>query len=332
MDRAYPASRFALIAALFPATAQAAGPPRPPPPSAVSQPARDAEALFNQGRRLVSVGRYADACPCFIESERLDHGVGTMLNLADCFEKNGQIASAWSGFRAAAAAAAAEGQPDREQIAREREIALLPQLARLAITPPQQGLPPGSEVHRDGILVSPWLWSSPVPVDPGDHVIVVAAPGKVDYAATVHMPKQQAMTIVARIPVLRNRPAPPPKEPVAAVPPPTSLAPRAKVGLALAGLGGAGVVAGALFGVRALGLKADSDWHCGSTDHCDERGVSLRADARTAGDVATGALIAAGAVLAGGLVLYVTAPERRAVTASFGLSREAAGVTLEATW
>lgn len=333
MNRAYPALRFALLAALFPATAQAGAPPRAPPLIVVAQPARDAEALFNQGRRLVSLGRYAEACPSFIESERLDHGVGTMLNLADCYEKNGQTASAWAGFRAAAAAAAAEGQPDREQIAREREIALLPQLAHLAITPSQQGLPPGSEVHRDGILVSPWLWSSPVPVDPGDHVIVVAAPGKVDYAATVHVPKQPPMTIVARIPALQNRPAPPPTAPVTvAPPPPPSLHPRAKVGLALLGVGSAGVVAGAIFGVRALGLKADSDRHCNDMDHCDPVGMPVRTAARAMGNASSIAFIAAGAALTGGLVLYGTAPSHRAMTASFGLSREAASVAVEATW
>jgi hypothetical protein len=332
MDRASRAAWFALIAALIPASARAAGPPRLPSPSAALQPVKDAEALFNEGRRLVALGRYAEACPCFIASERLDHGVGTMLNLADCQEKNGQTASAWAGFRAAAAAANAEKQPDREEIAREREIALLPQLAHLAILPPQQGLPPGSEVHRDGILVSPWLWSSPVPVDPGDHVVVVAAPGKVDYSITVHVPKQPPMTIVARVPALQDRPAPPPKAPVTVAPPNATLHPRAKVGLALVGLGGAGVIAGALLGVKALGLKSDSATDCHQSNLCNGTGVGVLSRAVAFGNASTIAFIAAGAALTGGLVLYGTAPERRVMTASFGLSRQAASVAVEATW
>lgn len=330
MDRAYPAKLLALIAALFPASAQAGAPPLPSAPT----PALRAEALFNEGRRLIQVGRYADACACFVESERLDHGVGTMLNLADCYEKNGQTASAWAGFRAAAAAADAEGQADREQIARERELALSSQLAHLIILPPHQGLPPGTEVHRDGILVNPWLWTSPVPVDPGDHVIVVAAPGKVDHATTVHVPKQPVVTIVARIPVLQNRPAPPPKAPAAVVQPlPShSLPLRATVGMVLVGVGSVGAVAGSILGVRALGLKADSDPHCNMENHCDSDGFAMRAEARTAGDASSIAFIAAGAVLVGGLVLYATAPSQRTMTASFGLSREAASVAVEATW
>ncbi len=328
MVRAYPALLLSLSAALFPAPAAAGDPPRP----AAQSVAGRAESLFEQGRKLVSQGRYTEACPIFLESERVDHGVGTMLNLADCYEKIGLTASAWAGFRAAAAAAIAEGQPDREHIARERELVLQPQLAHLTITPPPQGLPSGSEMHRDGVLVSPWLWNSPVPVDPGNHAVVVAAPGKIDYATTAHVQRQSAATIVVRIPALHRRPAPPPTAPVVVVPPPPSLHPRAKAGLVALGLGGAGLVVGGIFGVRALGLKGDSAEHCDESDHCDLEGKSLRSRASIAGTGASIAFIAAGAAIVGGLVLYATAPSPRGMTASFGLSGGTASIAVGATW
>src|SRR4051812_16548065 len=65
----------------------------------------EAEALFDQGRRLLAAGNYAAACPKLEASNRLDPGIGTMLNLGDCYEKNGQTASGWAAFREAAAAA-----------------------------------------------------------------------------------------------------------------------------------------------------------------------------------------------------------------------------------
>src|ERR1700678_3583891 len=70
-----------------------------------------AEALFDEGKALMAAGNYASACPKFAESNRLDEGIGTSLWLADCFEKNGQTASAWAEFRAAAALAVKASDP-----------------------------------------------------------------------------------------------------------------------------------------------------------------------------------------------------------------------------
>src|SRR6188508_1232334 len=69
-----------------------------------------AEALFIEGRRLVAEGKTAEGCAKFAESQALDPGVGTLLNLARCYERIGRTASAWTTYREAASRAQAAGQ------------------------------------------------------------------------------------------------------------------------------------------------------------------------------------------------------------------------------
>src|SRR5258708_17552643 len=83
-----------------------------------------AQALFDQAKQLATSGKYADACPKFEESERLDPGIGTQFQLASCYEHVGRIASAWTLFLDVASAARGMKQPEREKVARERAAAL----------------------------------------------------------------------------------------------------------------------------------------------------------------------------------------------------------------
>ncbi len=71
-----------------------------------------AESLFEDARQLVTVGKVAEACPKFADSQRLDPSVATLLNLANCWEKLGRTATAWATYREAASAADAAGRKD----------------------------------------------------------------------------------------------------------------------------------------------------------------------------------------------------------------------------
>src|SRR5260221_4825909 len=74
-----------------------------------------AESLFSEARALLKAKRYAEACAKLVVSQRLDPGVGTLLNLALCYEQGGQTASAWATYREAAAAAKTARQLARSQ-------------------------------------------------------------------------------------------------------------------------------------------------------------------------------------------------------------------------
>src|SRR5580698_2670520 len=101
-------------------------------PDARAQSSSDqaaAEALFKQGRDLMASGQYAEACPKLAESERLDPAPGTLLNLATCYERNGQVASAWVTYKEAATVARKADQPERAQLARRKAAELEPKLS-----------------------------------------------------------------------------------------------------------------------------------------------------------------------------------------------------------
>ena len=87
MRRPWLASLLGIAMLASPAFARAAE-----PPSA-------AQVAFDEGRRLEDSGDFPAAAARFEESERLEHALGTLLNLANCYERGGRLASAWRAFR-----------------------------------------------------------------------------------------------------------------------------------------------------------------------------------------------------------------------------------------
>ena len=55
-----------------------------------------AEALFRKAKALATDGEWAEASPKFAASFELDEQLGTLMNLADCREHLGKLATAWT--------------------------------------------------------------------------------------------------------------------------------------------------------------------------------------------------------------------------------------------
>lgn len=146
-----------------------------------------AQALFDQGKKLMTEKKYAEACPKFEESQKLDPGLGTQMNLALCYESMGRTASAWSLYLEVAGSAKSAGQTDREKRARDSAKALEPKLSKLTI---EVASPPtGLEVKRNGVLVNQATWGTPIPVDPGDVTVTAMAPDRKEWSETVKIEK-----------------------------------------------------------------------------------------------------------------------------------------------
>lgn len=149
----------------------------PCPARAQAADAALAQSLFDQARQLMAARRYREACPLFAESQRLDPGGGTLLNLAICHEGEGKLATAWGEFNAALGDATRNARKGREQIARSHIAALEPRLSHLTVLVASRAGVPGLAVSLDGNPMTPATWGIPVAVDPGTHRLEASAPG-----------------------------------------------------------------------------------------------------------------------------------------------------------
>ena len=147
----------------------------------------------------MAAGTYAEACPKFAESHRLDPGGGTLLNLAVCHEGEGKLATAWGEFQEALALARADGREDRISLAEQRIAAIEPQLARLTVTPPANP-PEDLVVSVNGTPLGAAACGAPMPVDAGSVRIEVSAPGHQEFVKSVDI--RDGENIVVEVPML----------------------------------------------------------------------------------------------------------------------------------
>ena len=287
-----------------------------------------AEALFDRGITLLRDGRLEEACARLEQSLAIEHGIGTMLYLAECYEKSGRSASAWALFREASSEAQAAGQPERAVAGRQRAERLEPTLSRLTVEVPDASRVPGLEVSRNGTVVAAGVWGLPLPVDPGQQKVEARAPGYLPQQQVVVVEKNSTSAKVL-IPLLNPAPvpavaesAPAPVGPAQSAPASLALANTAAVqepehglstqklvGIIVGGTGVALLAVGAGFGARANNKNGDAKAAgCHGKVCNDQRGVDLTDSALTASRVADVGIIGGGALVAGGLLTYFLAP------------------------
>ena len=132
--------------------------------------AATAQALFDEATALKDKEQWAAACPKFASSYKLDPALGTLLNLANCYEKTGQIASAWARWEEAYQWAL-KNNDDRVEYAKKNRDAIAPKLPRLKIT--VNNPVPALSIESDTVKVTEPMYGTALPVDPGEHVVFV---------------------------------------------------------------------------------------------------------------------------------------------------------------
>jgi serine/threonine-protein kinase len=277
------------------------GAPASAQPSASSEAA--AEALYLEGESLVEKGQFATACPKFADSQRLDPQLGTLLHLADCYERNGQTASAWVTFREAAELAGKKAD-GRAQVALDRAATLFGKLSFVTVVVPADSQVAGLELERDGQRVLPATWGTPIPVDPGRRLIVARAPGHTPWRTEIDasIPGRTVVTVPLLTEIHEvHETTPPPPAPASTTTPLTTTLGWISLGVGVVSLG-----VGGAFAAVAGSKSDDADRIC-PTGRCTRDEISwYRETYDGAKSAATAAGIAIGlglAFAAGGAVL-----------------------------
>jgi len=178
-----------------------------------------AEQLFRDGRQLLKDGQRDEACERFQRSQDLEPKVGTLLNLADCREKQGRVATAWDDFLQAKALAVRQ-KDDRAIEAAKRAAALELRLPYLTVELAEPRRVPGIVVSRNGVAVAPAALNTGVPLDPGSYAVEARAPGYAPWSTRIEL--AEGARAVVSIPALASDPSAPPDAtpigPVAEVP------------------------------------------------------------------------------------------------------------------
>ncbi len=293
----------------------------------------EADRLFQEGRDLLAAGKRADACAKFDLSIRKDpRAVGTILNLGLCAEEAGQVATAVRYYTEARARAKDQELKDHQDAAESKLALLAPRVPHLAIQLPA-GAPADTRVIVDSLVLESDQLAD-VPLDPGEHAIVVTAHDKLPYETKITIQEAEHKSlVVAALQGARNR---------TFVVESSSKRLWGKIlvgsGAALTGAGiGLGLYARSLYWAQfppasQNGTDAqDPQHHCftfGGTRHCDALGASKINTARRVGTVGT--VVGIVGVLAAGVggYLWWTSPQN----VSIEVDRGRAAVAFTARW
>jgi hypothetical protein len=159
-----------------------------------------AQSLFEEGRRLMAARHYSEACPKLAESQRLDPGTGTLLNLAVCHKEEGKVGTAWIELQSVAAASLRESNQVRADAARDQLKSLEGRLPRLLLV--AEAPKPGMTLTLDGTPLSAATLGVPIVVDPGVHAVRFEAPGYRPFETKAHALEGRTIQINLRLPLL----------------------------------------------------------------------------------------------------------------------------------
>ena len=276
----------------------------------------DAESLFNQGKVMMTAGKFAEACKAFDSSQKLAPAITTMVNLANCREKTNELATSWELFNEVERQTRGKKDPGNvalNKLATDRAAKLGPRVSRLTIkiSAPTKGL----EVLRGTVVVSPATWNVGLPVDGGTYKIVATADDHEPWSGEVTVKAEgdaQTLEVPALVAIVHTR----------VVVKPRSRTLPIVLGVSALALGG---------GALGFELSGRSIYDDAKREPDDARQKSLWESASSRRHVAQGLGVAA--IACAGVAIYLfTRPGTKETVIVPTVTESSAGVQLAMPW
>lgn len=147
-----------------------------------------------RAEELKKQGKLAAACAELAEVERLDSKLPTLLELAECTESAGKLVEAEALWAAARDRAKKDEKPQSRARAESRLAAVQRRVARLTLQLAPHASP-GAQVLLDDVALDPASLGGALPVNPGEHVVVVKLAGRDDAKYPVKLGDGQSQSL-----------------------------------------------------------------------------------------------------------------------------------------
>jgi hypothetical protein len=271
--------------------------------NAQSEGAAAAQVLFDQGREAMLRRDYDTACQRFRESEQIDPAPGTKLNLADCEEKRGRIASAWELFRAVIREL--PESDERHGIAVSRAAALEKRLPTLVLRL-APGTPSTTRVRVGTSEIGSGSFGVPLPLDPGKHTLVIEAPGHQSRTVEVVLVGGSAQTVDV-VPGTATASSRQPGPAAIQLPARERSGGTKTLGYVLGGIGLVGIAVGTVAGVIVLSKWNTNDEGCDdAAQTCSKRAGEARQSGEAIAPISTAGFVVGALGLGAGAYFILT--------------------------
>lgn len=275
-----------------------------------------AQKHLSQAQERKKQGQLAEACKHLEEAERLDPKLPTLIELAECNEKLGLLVEAKAQWALARDRAKHDEKPQSRARAETRLAAIEKRVAHLTLQLAPNA-PATAQVLRDDVPLEAASLSSALPMNPGDHVILVKLAGHDDARYSVKLAEGDNQTLPITVgPVTgAEGSSPPPPAPASPLPSVAPLSPAVAASQTKAEAPGATGwwtgprTTGAILGAAGLvGIGAGSALCVIGNNDAKSNGSKV--DARLSGGLIS---VASGGVLfLTAVVLFASAPSDEA--------------------